>query len=131
MTAFPEPLPLLIAYLAPILAPIHVGSEVPVNRPTEFIQVRRVGGPALPPVRQLVRVDVFAWAATEERALQVGGYVREALWALQGLIIGGVPVYEIGEFMGPTMTEDDQTRTPQLWTTYELTMRADGAIHRA
>lgn len=130
MTGFPPTVALVVAYLAPILAPIHVGTEVPAVRPVEFVQVRRVGGPALPPVRELVRLDVFAWAATEERATQVGGYVREAMWALQGLVIGGVPVYEIGEFMGPTMTEDDQTRTPQLWTTYELTVRADSAIHR-
>jgi hypothetical protein len=119
-----------VAYLAVRMAPVPVATDVPDPRPPEFIQVRRVGGPALPPVREVVRLDVFVWAQTETRAMLLGTVVRAFVWALQGQSLAGSPVYEVAEFMGPTMTADDQTRTPQLWATYELIVRADGAIHR-
>lgn len=130
MTAWPAVVSLLVTYLTAELAPIPVATEVPEDRPVEFVQVRRVGGPALPPVRELVRLDTFAWAASEERAYQVGLYVREAMWALNGQLLATLPVYEVAEFLGPTMTADEETRSPQLWATYELTVRADGAIPR-
>lgn len=122
---------MLVGYLAGMVRPIPVATEVPENRPPEFIQVRRVGGTAQAPVREAVRVDVFAWAASEERAYAIGNQVREAVWELGGQMLTGLPVYEVSEFMGPTMTADHETRTPQLWATYELLVRADGAIHRA
>jgi hypothetical protein len=130
VTGFTDVVTTIVGYLAGVLDPVPVATRVPEERPVEFIQVRRVGGPALPPVRETVRLDVFCWAETEVRAYQLGTYVREALWALNGQVLGGLPIYEVGEFMGPTMTADDQTRTPQLWATYELIVRADGAIHR-
>jgi hypothetical protein len=130
VTGFADIVTTMVAYLAGMLAPVSVATRVPETRPLEFVQVRRVGGPALPPVRETVRLDVFCWAETEARAYQLGTYVREAMWALSSQMLAGVPVYEVGEFMGPTMTADDQTRTPQLWATYELIVRADSAIHR-
>jgi hypothetical protein len=130
MTQWYPVVTMVVGYLAGMVDPIPVATEVPEARPPEFIQVRRVGGPAVAPVRESVRIDTFAWAATEERAYAIGNQVREAIWALHGQALAGLPVYEVAEFMGPTMTADDQTRTPQLWTTYELLVRADGAIHR-
>ncbi len=127
---WPPVVTLVVSYLATTMAPIPVATSVPDDRPPEFIQVRRVGGPALPPVRETVRLDVFVWAATEERAYTVGSQVREAIWALNGQTLAGLPVYDVGEFLGPTMTADDETRSPQLWATYELTVRADGAVPR-
>ena len=131
MTAFPDIVTLVVGYLGAAMAPIPVATEVPAQRSPEFIQVRRVGGPALPPVREVVRLDTFSWAATEARAYQVGQMVREAIWALNPQVLSGCPVYEVAEFLGPTMTADDDTRSPQLWATYELTVRADGAVRRA
>lgn len=130
MTQWAPVITMLVSYLGASLDPIPVATEVPDPRPPELVQIRRVGGPALPPVRETVRVDVFAWAASEERASTIGLQVREAIWALHGQTLAGLPVYEVGEFMGPTMAADDQTRTPQSWATYELLVRADGAIHR-
>jgi hypothetical protein len=130
MSGFADIVATVVSYLTGALDPTPVATRVPETRPVEFVQVRRVGGPALPPVRETVRLDVFCWAESEARAYQLGTCVREALWALNGQVLAGLPVYEVGEFMGLTMTADDQTRTPQLWATYELTVRADGAIHR-
>lgn len=131
MSGFPDIVAAIVAHLGAVMAPIPVATEVAEDRPPEFVQVRRVGGPALPPVREAVRLDVFAWAATEVRAYQVGTTVRDAFWALNGQVVDGITVYEVGEFLGPTMTADAETRTPQLWATYELTVRADGAVPRA
>lgn len=130
MAQWPAVITLLVSYLGLSLDPVPVATEVPDPRPPELVQIRRVGGPALPPVREAVRIDVFCWAETEERAYTLGNLAREAIWELNGQDLAGLPVYDVSEFMGLTMTADDETRTPQLWATYELTVRADGAVPR-
>lgn len=129
--SFADPIALLVAYLGPALAPVPVASRVADERPLEWLQVRRVGGPALPPVREAVRFDVFAWAETEERATIIGHQARSAVWALAGTDRLGVTVYTVGEFMGPTMTQDEETRSPQLWITFEVLIRAVDVMHIA
>jgi hypothetical protein len=130
MTDFADVVAILVAYLDPLLS-APVATRVPIPRPVEFIQVRRVGGPALPPARELVRVDVFAWAETEVRAAQLGRAARQAVWALAGTTVDGMTVYQAGEFMGPTMVDDDETGVAQSWTTYELIVRAEPAMYAA
>jgi hypothetical protein len=131
VSGFSDPLALLVVYLTPIMAPTPVVSRVPGERPVEFLQLRRVGGVALPPVRETVRIDAFAWAESEARAHLIGSYARDAIWALSGKLMGGLAVYQVGEFMGPTMGDDPETGLPRLWITYELVVRADAAIHQA
>jgi hypothetical protein len=130
MTGFADVVAVLVAHLDPLL-PAKVATRVPHRRPVEFIQIRRVGGAALPPVRELVRIDVLAWAKSEVRAAQLGRYTREAIWALAGTTIADLPIYQVGEFLGPTMIDDDETGIPQSWATYELMVRAEPAIHGA
>lgn len=128
MVAFDDVTALVIAYLAPILNPVLVATRVPDTRPDELIQVRHVGGPALPPLRLTYRFDVFAWAQTEPRAAQLGGYVRSAVWALPGTDALGITCYQVGEFKGPSMTQDEETRIPQDWATYDLVVRAEAVV---
>lgn len=127
--AFTDVTSLLVAYLTPIVAPVPVASRVPADRPVELVQVRRVGGAAVVPFRESVRVDVFAWAATGPRAHELASSARSAIWALAGNQTLGVPVYRVSETLGPRMDDDDETGTPRSWATYDLVVRANDVTH--
>ena len=136
---FPDTVGLTIAYLTPRLD-AHVGSRIPNPRPDRFAQVRRVGGRALPPVRDLVRLDVFTWAPSEPDAMALALDARRALWALAGTTLLGPTTYQVSEVLAPRQDDDDQPATstpssgggtPRVWATYELVVRADAAIQPA
>lgn len=129
--AWPDAVGLTVTYLAQIVAPVHVGSRVPKPRPVQFVQVRRVGGLAQPPVRDRARLDIFCWANTDPAAWALASTVRDAIWALSGTTTLGVVVYDVSEFLGPTQEDDPDTGTKRVWATYELTVRADSAIQPA
>lgn len=129
--AFPDVGQLVITYLSTALTPTKVGSRVPSQRPTKFVQVRRVGGTVQLPVRDRARLDVWAWDATDPGAMVLALQARTAIWALAGKTVGGVAVYEVAEFLGPRHSDDPETGTPRVWATYELAVRADDAIHLA
>lgn len=131
--AWPDAVGLVIAYLNPILDPVPVLSRVPQDsapRPP-LQQVRRVGGPALPPVRDLARLDFLSWHDTDPQAMALAMQAREAVWALSGTTLLGVTCYRVAEFMGPRQSDDPVSGTPRVWATYELMLRADDAINPA
>lgn len=128
---WPDAVGLVVAYLDAALTPTAVSSRVPNPRPGEFVQVRRVGGPADPPVRDRPRLDVFAWAPTDPDAMDLAYTVRELLWLLPGTDLLGPVVYRIEETLGPRQDDDDTTGTPRVWATYSLTLRANNAIQPA
>lgn len=119
---------LLINYLRPVMSH-HVSARVPDPTPEEFTQVRQVGGSPVVPVRETVRLDVFCWAETDPRALELALQARAAVWALSGTTELGVVVYTIAEFLSPRLADDPDTGTPRAWATYDLTVRAEALIH--
>lgn len=130
---FPDVADALIGYLAPIVAPVRVASRVPPDstpRPPH-VQVRRVGGAALAPVRDQARIDVFCWHNSDPEAMVLALTVRAAIWALSGTTLLGPPVYDVSEFLGPRHDDDPTTGTPRVWATYQITVRADQAIQPA
>jgi hypothetical protein len=131
--AFPDTVALYIAHLTPIVAPVKVATRVPRQRPDEFVQVRRVGGIPLQPVRDVARLDVFCWADTDPKAWALAAAVRDATWALAGTNLLGPVVYDVSEFLGPRQADetDSDKPAPRVWTTFELAVRADDVIHRA
>lgn len=129
--AFPDVVALAIAYLAPVVAPDPVSSRVPDPRPARFVQVRRVGGTPLPPVRDRARLNVHCWAPTEPDAMALASTVRSAMWALSGTELLGVTTYDVDEGLSPRLDDDDLTGTPRVWATYTLTTRADDVIQPA
>lgn len=126
--AFPDANALLIAYLTPLVDPVPVVSRVPDPRPP-LVQVRRVGGAALMPVRDTARLDVLCWEATDLEAMDLALTVRAAVWALQGTsLLGGVPCYRVQEFLSPRLNDDPVTNSPRAWATYALDLRADDVV---
>ncbi len=135
--ALPDVIALTRTYLLTQLATASsTGGQVPVltrvprDRPPEWLQIRRAGGGAAT-VQDIARLDVFAWAVTEDRANAIGSTARAALWALAETSKLGPMCYRVAELMGPRMVDDDETGTPQLWFTIDLHVRADELIHKA
>jgi hypothetical protein len=130
---WPDAVRLVIAYLAPIVAPARAVSRVPQDAaPREpLVQVRRIGGQALLPVRDVARLDTYAWAPDDERAWELGLQVRAAIWSLAGTDLLGPVCYRVEEFLGPRQQDDPSSLTPRIWATYELHIRADAAIQPA
>lgn len=126
---FVDPTALAVAYLTPIVDPIPVASRVPDPRPDEFVQVRKTGGAAAPPVREIVRLDVHTWGVDDPAAYDLALTVRTAMWALGATDLLGVTVYQVGEFLAPRLLDDPESGTSRAWATYDLTIRADEIIH--
>lgn len=131
--AFPDVVELVVAYLDGILS-VPVGTRVAKPRPARFVQVRRVGGAALAPVRDRARLDVIAWASGDEGepdAMATALEARAAIWALAGTALLGPMTYSVSEFMAPRQADDSLEGVHQVWATYELAVRADDVIHIA
>jgi len=126
--AYPDAVALVVSYLDGLHS-VPVSSRVPDPRPAEWIQVRHVGGADLRPVRDVSRLDVFYWAATDPAAFAGAELVRREIHAVAGTTtLGGVMCYRVDEFLSPRQFDDAETGTPRRWATYTLTLRADDAI---
>lgn len=120
----------LIDLLADIVHPVPVGSRTPRPVPPRLVTVRRVGGRTAT-VRDIARVDVVCWGLDDVDAMAVASTVREAIWALAGGDLAGVPVYRVSELLSPRHDDDPETGAARVWATYDLDVRADAVIHRA
>lgn len=128
--AYPDVVALLRTYLLPIVTPVEVVSRVPLPRPGQLVQIRRVGGGQLRPVRDQPRVDVFCWAATDPVAWTLADLVRRSVHALAGTVLLGPTVYRVDETLGPRSLDDPETGSPRVWATYSIAVRANDAIAR-
>lgn len=127
---FPDLIPHLRDYLVTDVVSVPVFTFRPDPRPTAFVQLRRVGGTANDPVQDQARVDLFTAAPTDAEAMALALQVRTAVWALPGTTrLSPVVVYRVAEFLGPRMDQDGDTATPTVWATYDITIRANSAIH--
>lgn len=128
--AYPDIVALLRTYLLPLVAPVAVVSRVPDPRPARLVQIRRVGGTQLRPVRDQPRVDVVCWDATDPAATALADTVRRAVHALAGTTLLGPAVYRVDETLGPTQIDDPLTGAPRVMATYSIAVRANDAIAR-
>jgi hypothetical protein len=126
--AYPDVIALLRTYLLPVVTPRPVVSRVPDPRPAEWVQIRRIGGPQVRPVRDRPNVDVFAWAQTDPAAWELAELLRRSIHALAGTTLLGPMVYRVDETLGPRSLDDELTGSPRVWATYSLDVRADDAI---
>jgi hypothetical protein len=126
---YPDILGLLVAYLDTTHAE-PVVTRVPNPRPATFTQVRIVGGAQQRPVREVTRVDVFSWAATEQDGWTLAEQTRREIHALAKTtsLGSGVVCYRVDETMRPRQLDDPETGTPRWWATYALMTRANDAI---
>lgn len=125
--AMPDAVVLVVTYLDGLHTE-KVASKVPNPRPAKLIQVRRVGGGGLPPVRDLARLDIFCWDdAGSAAAATLGSTVRAEMLALAGTSLSGVQCYRVEESLFRQF-DDDESGTYRTWGTYALTLRADEVL---
>lgn len=126
---FPDVTALLIAHLDDQLD-VPVSSEVPAERPARFLQVRRIGGTAQPPVRDFPNIDLRSWDDdSEPDAMALLLEARALVWQLTGQSLGadGPVVYSVSELAGPRQTTDQQSEAYIATMTASLSVRADEA----
>lgn len=129
--AFPDVNALLIGYLTGVVDPDPVVSRIPDPRPVRVVQVRRVGGSGLLPVRDSARLDVLCWDADDRSAMDLALTVRAAVWALWGTTLLGPVCYRVQEFLAPRLDDDPVTNSPRAWATYALDVRANDVVQPA
>jgi len=121
--ALPDAVALVVSYLDGLHA-IPVSSKVPDPRPARFIQVRRVGGAGLPPVRDVARLDIWCWGSSGPDAGDIANTVRAQMFALARTTTLGVDCYRVEESLCRQL-DDPETGQARYWLTYALTLRAD------
>jgi hypothetical protein len=130
--AYPDIISLLRTYLlaAPVSLGVTVASRVPDPRPTQWLQLRRVGGTQQRPVRDQPRIDAIVWDDDEPGAWTLADKVRRAIHDLAGTTKLGPMVYRVDEFLGPTFSDDTVAGAVRVMATYSISVRADDAIAR-
>lgn len=117
---YPDAQQALVDYLRPLLSPVPIGARVPDPRPSTFVNTRRVGGVADGAVEH-ARLDVFAWAATDEAAHDMVQNIRRFV-ARMAFDYGGARVIQTNEFAGPQPAPDPSNQ-PRWLVTFEITLR--------
>ncbi len=130
--SFPDVTGALIDYLTDNnvhAADVHISASIPDDDRDKSVQVRRVGGSAMPPVRDSPIMEFRHWGETARGAAQAAGLTRAALWALPGtdLLGAGVTVYRLDE-TGYRDVSDPLTGRPLSILTVNIQIRADSAI---
>ena len=130
--AIPDTVGLMIAWVVGLSLPGSppVSAEIPDPLTEDHVQVRRLGGPALPPVRDQPLIHLSSWAPTDKLALDRLNIIRPQMWALVGTATLGVTVYELDETAGPTSTTDPQGGRPFAFMRWAVTVRANDIIHQ-
>lgn len=105
-------------------AGVSAGVDIPSQRPPEFAQVSRVGGPsALVTDRPMVQVIV--WGASWSAAHDLAAKVRRVVRSVQ--LIEGNPVYRVREVGGLSRSPDPVDGAPRYQFTVEVSVRGFNA----
>jgi hypothetical protein len=120
---FPDSMLLATEYLRPLIAPVHVGTEVPSPRPVEMVLLRRLGGPRRNAIVDAPRVDVQVWAASDHRA---GEIAEDARYHLARICEFVPEVRTSDEETGPAFIPDAPSDVPRVLMTIVLSVR--GAV---
>lgn len=110
---FPDTTTIVVNHLASELDgagyDIGVYSDVPNPRPTEFVTVKRVGGPRRNLVADGAQLVIDAWAGDDVAAHDIAQIARSYLNAMYGEVVGGVQVYRVDELSGPGSKPDPES----------------------
>lgn len=112
----------LVPYLKDGLG-VPVVTRVPRTRPVEFVRIARLGGNRRIMIQDQATIGVWAWAATYERASELGRTAEGLLFALEGMRLGLSFVYYVTSIVGPTMTNDPDTDSPMTLLNVQVTWR--------
>lgn len=117
---FPDAEAIVVTFLRSRLTGTAIHVRVPTSRPPKFIQVRRSGGTAY----QLVdrpRIDIYAWAGSDEEAKDLAQLARAHLGDIRG-VRSGHSVTAVTDFAGLSPAPD-QSGQPRWFFSVEITIR--------
>lgn len=127
LIVFPDAAALVADHLRSELT-VHVGSDVPNPRPTEFVTVQRGGGVRHTLVTDAAQLLFEAWAARAEDAMDLIQLVRAHVAALPGQVLAGTPVYRVDEAAGPANLPDPLSSQPRAVYTATVHLRGTTAV---
>lgn len=118
---YPDSEALLTSYLRTaidpfFIEPIHVGTDIPNPRPSEFIRLFRTGGPRMNQVADNPQITLEAWALNEDLAYDIMSHARALIIALVGTAYQGIAFYRMEEFSGPQLLIDESETPKYVWT---------------
>jgi hypothetical protein len=122
VVVFPDAVLVVADYLRSVLAGVRVETKVPDPRPTEFIRVRRIGGPRKNLFLDRPRIDIECWSGSEGDAADFMMRVRPYVLAMAGKR-GTTTVYDVAEISGPMWLPDDATSHPRYAFAVDFTTR--------
>ena len=98
--AFPVIEQPLVAYLAPLVAPVKVLTRVPTDRPDEFVRLSRVGGTVRDVITDRPWVVFECWSKSDYDAAILARTVRAYVFDLVQTQIGDAWVRAVDEVGG-------------------------------
>lgn len=101
---------------SPLLAGVAIESDIPDDRPLEFIRVERVGGPQETVSTEAPLLAIEGWAQTKYRASQLLRYALAVLRRQQGAVFGYREIGGPGSLPDPLSHQYRYTATVQLRT---------------
>ncbi|WP_119697042.1 hypothetical protein [Microbacterium halotolerans] len=118
---FPDVEALLLDFLEARASTVQFVTQVPSDRPGEFVCLWRNGGAAMNRVVDRPMVTVDTWAPSKARASELAGQVRTLLLGR----LGELPqVRGVLEVSGLHWNPDPESETPRYRFSIQLTVRA-------
>lgn len=112
-----------IAWLEPRIDPVSIATEVPRERPAEFVKVSLTGGSDPNVVTERPQLTFECWAAESDRASEICRTVKALVRAMAGQLVDGVFVRSVRTVGGPVSFPDPETKLPRYQYTAELNCR--------
>lgn len=112
---YPDSEAIICSYLRTYLPPLinevtfQVSTDIPFERPEEFIRLMRTGGPAMNIVADRPQITIECWAMNEDRAYEIAKYARALIARLEGNVFSNTTFYRMDEFSGPISNPDPDT----------------------
>lgn len=103
---------------------VDVSVTIPKTRPSEFVVVRRLGGPRKNLVVESALMTFECWAATGSTAFSLCALTRAIVDSLQGETISDIRIYRISEAAGPHILPDPESNQMRYVFTASIDARA-------
>lgn len=104
-------------------AGVAVASQVPADRPDQFVVIARAGGTRRSIVLEDAHLVFETWAQNPADAQDLGQQVRAAVHAAQGTVVDGHPVYRVEDVEGLADQPDPLSDQPRYQFALSLTLR--------
>jgi hypothetical protein len=120
---FGDPEAAVIVWLTARLGGVEVSTNVPSDRPAEFVKVSLTGGGDPNMVTERAQLTFECWAADSVRASEICRMVKALVRAMEGQTVDGVFVRSVRTVGAPVSFPDPATDLPRYQYTAELNCR--------